>query len=79
VVAAYAIVDAASQLWRLCLLALRVEKSVLKSTRGEFEAFEVFRSGEFPEKISPATRKPPPPIHLLELVAELHALAELVL
>jgi hypothetical protein len=68
VAAAYATVDGTSQLWRSILSALRVEKSIFDQ-RG-FGGLELLRSVEFPERITPATRKAQPPRQLIAMVAD---------
>jgi hypothetical protein len=68
VAAAYATVDGTSQLWRSILSALRVEKSIF-DVRG-YAGLELFRSVEFPERITPATRKAQPPRQLIAMVAD---------
>lgn len=61
---AFAIVDAATQIWHSCLLALRIEKTLFTDKR-DYHQHELFRSLAYPEKITNGTRRMASPLQLV--------------
>lgn len=70
IAAAWATIDNANQLWFHCLRALSIEKTLTKSPRGQFESSELFRSIQFPEKLTEQTRRMRAPLQLISAVAD---------